>query len=125
MKGQRVNIQYSVQIEELPTVLEKLIKQAETRMLQISNEFLRSDMSHSVVVHESYLHCAEQIDQMRYDLSDLDYRLQDCSNMMRGIAQMKSTPPAQAENRMDEIQEAIAQTGDLVEQLSTNDEEDQ
>ena len=117
MKGQRVNIQYSVQIEELPSVLEKLLKESESRMLEIINDFLRSRVSRSLVVHENHLHCAEKIDKLRAELADIDYRLQDCSAMLRGLAQMKSTPPAPPENRMNEVQSVIEQTEELASSL--------
>ena len=112
---QRVNIQYSVQVEELPSVLEKLLKQAETQMLQAMNEYLKHGVPHSIVVHENYLSCAEKVDKFRLQLADLDYRLSDCSSMLRGLAQMKSPPPESLDNRMDEIREAIDYTKQMAE----------
>jgi len=123
-EGQRVNIQYSVQVEELPSVLEQLLKQAETQMLQAINEFLKHGVARSIMVHENYLNSAEKIDSLRLKLADLDYRLSDCSSMLKGLAQMRSAPPEPEplENRMEEIQEAIDYTKQMAEATQDGEE---
>ena len=120
-EGQRVNIQYSVNVEELPQTLSELVKEAETRLLACTNEFMKSSVSRTMIQHENYLRCAEKIDEVRLQLADIDYRLQDSSAMLRGLANMRATPP-QPENRVEEIMEKVEETKELAQQALAEQE---
>lgn len=123
IEGQRVNIQYSVLVEELPKTLVELLDAAETDLRDVVAEYASCTHTSDMMVHESYLLCAERVDKLRLSLADIDYRLSDCASMLKGLAQMKTAPPEKIDNRMDEIQEAIAQTQDLAERTVIKTEE--
>ena len=120
-QGQRVNIQYSVDVDELPEVLSKLIKETENRLRRCTNEFLSHSTSRVMLTHENYLQCADRIDLLRRQLADIDYRLQDSASMLKGIASLQN--PAQPENRIDEILQSAEETKQYAEQALAEQEE--
>jgi len=87
----RVNIQYSIDTEELPEITGTLIKKAIESI----------DMDSLEKLSQPYellsLETAETIDALRQALATTDALLQDAHNIIMGWVRYKSTPPV-AEN---------------------------
>ena len=83
----RVNIQYSIDTEELPEITGTLIKKAIESI----------DMDSLEKLSQPYellsLETAETIDALRQALATTDALLQDAHNIIMGWVRYKSTPP--------------------------------
>ena len=130
-KEQRVNIQYSVKVSELPELLDEMLTTAEKKLGLVVSEFNRHNITEVLREQEGYQFSADKITELRKELADLDYRLADCTAMLQGMAQLKANPAPQSsptgiENRMDEINDAVAKTQAMANQSNLqNFEEDQ
>ena len=118
---QRVNIQYSVKVSELPDLLNEMLTEAEQRLNTVVSTFKEHNISQVLRDHEGYQFSADKINELRMALADLDYRFADCTAMLQGMAQLKATPPQTQqdtglENHMDRINAAVSRTQELVEQ---------
>lgn len=122
MNGQRVNIQYSVKIEDLPETVQKLLLEAEERITKCTNDYFVENVPESVLKFQNYHYCTEKIDELRTALADVDYLLSDCSAMLAGMAQMKASPPEPLRNRVDEIHAATEQTASIIESSPLQEE---
>jgi hypothetical protein len=120
---QRVNIQYSVKVNELPDLLNKMLIEAEERLCTIASTFGEHKITEVLKEHEGYQFGADKISELRLAMADLDYRLADCTAMLQGMVQLKATPQTTqqgtpSENYMDEINAAATKTQEMVEQTS-------
>ena len=83
--GQRINIQYSVDIDELPREVGRLLESAfnEYQLLQVDCRFDTSDatMSYKTV---------ERLDCIRLALASIDHRLSDASKIIAGYLDYKA-----------------------------------
>tara|TARA_Y100000034_G_scaffold75404_1_gene90594 strand:- start:1632 stop:2003 length:372 start_codon:yes stop_codon:yes gene_type:complete len=103
--GQRINIQYSVDVDELDREAERLVESAfvEYQNLQADCRLEPSDV---VLSYEM----AEHIDEVRLKLSAIDHRLNDVSNIILGYLNYKAQ-----ENAPQGMRDGL---NDLDEQLS-------
>jgi len=99
--GERINIQYSVDVGDLPREVGRLLERAfnEYQMLQSS---CRTDIQKSVMSHEM----VEHIDEIRLILAAIDHGLSDASNIIVGYLNYKSQSSAQT---IDEVPEELHQ----------------
>jgi|2_EtaG_2_1085320.scaffolds.fasta_scaffold15040_4 hypothetical protein len=84
MKKERVNIQYSIDLEELPAEVLRLIGRAST----IHNEVMTDDLALLNAVEEKNalsLNTLSTIDVVRKKLAAVDYALNDVSNIINGF----------------------------------------
>ena len=84
MKKERVNIQYSIDLEELPTEVLRLVHRAST----IHNEVMAEDLAFLSAVEEKHalsLNTLSAIDVARKKLAAVDYALNDVSNIINGF----------------------------------------
>jgi len=98
---QRVNISYSVNIEEIPNIILDLISEAVSRLEEASEDLTseHAEIRMQTKDYKNYSYGIQSIDALRIALADIDYRLADCSSMLQGLENMKSAPPpADAEN---------------------------
>jgi len=82
--GQRVNIQYSVDISELDKEVERLITQSCDRLSNVLSEFPVSDEVLSVKGVES-------IDALRMEMAEIDYCLNDVNKLIVGFLSYKTS----------------------------------
>ena len=120
---QRVNIQYSVKVNELPDLLNEMLSEAEHRLDAVVSNFRKHNITKVLRENEGYQFSADKIGELRVAMADLDYRLADCTAMLQGMAQLKANPPqAQQntglENHMDRINAAAAMTQEMVDQTN-------
>ena len=99
MNGQRVNIQYSVKIEDLPETVQKLLREAEERIVKCTSDYCAENITEAILKFQNYHYCNEKIDELRSALADADYLLSDCSAMLAGMSQMQAAPPSGVPSR--------------------------
>ena len=113
---QRVNIQYSVDVDEVPDLLLQLLGNAVAKLEQTTAEAVAmySTTEKQVTEYQSYNYGAEAIDAIRVALADIDYRLSDCGMMLQGLGQLQNPPPEPANSgptdAIDKINQAAAMT---------------
>jgi len=123
MSSQRVNLQYSVSMEELPSETARLIAKAHKAILEAAHQLSE--------LHEAdiplTIACLQNVDSVRRKLADADYVLQDIQNIVNGylsfVSQeanpeesMNPLSPQQIdiqelENKLDNFREAMSQAG--------------
>ena len=81
--GQRVNIQYSIDITELEAETQRLIERSESRLNKLLSNFLGDSSALS-------LETAEAIDSFRIELSEIDYGLNDINKIITGYLSYRS-----------------------------------
>ena len=91
--NQRVNIQYSVDLEQLPQEVSRLLGIAFTKLRTTT-----TDGPDGVVNNGDILSLAsvETISTLRKSLAEVDYMLEDVTNIINGYLSFKSRPPEQA-----------------------------
>ena len=85
--GQRVNIQYSIDIEKLPTEVTRLLESAYENLGNVHTEWKLDDTPIS-------LETLEKIDKIRIRLADIDYLLNDVNQIITGYLAYKSQEAA-------------------------------
>ena len=124
---QRVNIQYSVKVEEVPELVTRLLSEAVDRLQEISvdtNE-MYSEVRKQAIDFENYSFGASKIDDVRRALADIDYRLADCGAMLQGMSRMDAQaeqPQPISSDALEAIQQAAAATAQANETMASTDE---
>jgi hypothetical protein len=82
---QRINIQYSVDVDELPKEVGRLLESAfnQYQLLQADCRFTPAD---SALAYKT----VERIDCIRLALASIDHRLNDASNIISGYLEYKA-----------------------------------
>ena len=90
--GQRINIQYSVDIDDLDTEVRRLMADAHKRYSSL--EDIYDNGRDTVLSNEA----RERVDRIRLELAAIDHRLNDVVNIIAGYlhykAQANQPPPA-------------------------------
>ena len=91
---QRVNIQYSVNVEEVPELVTRLLSEAVDRLQEVSVDTSQAygEIRKQTIDFENYSFGASKIDDVRRILADIDYRLADCGMMLEGMNQLENQP---------------------------------
>jgi len=79
---QRVNIQYSIDLEELPWEVNSLISRASTKLVKASNTL--SDIHQREAESLLTLKAVEDISLLRESLANIDFILEDTTNIISG-----------------------------------------
>ena len=103
--SQRVNIQYSVELDKLPDTVSALYDSAMLRMKKLNNKMLSFNSALD-------LEMIEQIDYIRLELTQVDIELADIDRIVKGYIQFKT-----------EEKELLTELVTLVENRSTYEEE--
>jgi hypothetical protein len=85
--GQRVNIQYSIDIEKLPTEVTRLLESAYENLGDTHAQWVLDDVPIS-------LETLENLDKIRIRLADIDYLLNDVNQIINGYLAYKSQESA-------------------------------
>tara|TARA_Y100000310_G_C20637852_1_gene792193 strand:+ start:768 stop:1157 length:390 start_codon:yes stop_codon:yes gene_type:complete len=86
--GQRVNIQYSIDIEKLPEEVNRLFLGAFMKL----EEIIKTTKIEEILSLETL----KEVDDIRVALADVDYALSDINNIINGyvaFVTQKNTPP--------------------------------
>jgi hypothetical protein len=123
----RVNVTYSVELEDFPAELRNLTAGANTFLENIGLEF---DEIEKLLASKNYEDCQEAFGRIRTRLASADFRLDDCMSLLNGYMQAKLTPtepPPPAENGAptEDFGERIKMLRDSMQKLgiSSSDEE--
>ena len=79
---QRVNIQYSIDLEELPWEVNSLISRASTKLVKASNTL--SDIHQRGAASLLTLKAIKDISLLRESLANIDFILEDTTNIISG-----------------------------------------
>lgn len=88
--GERVNIQYSIDLEKLPNEVTRLLEGAYENLHHIQQECVIDSAPIS-------LETVERIDMIRMQLADIDYILSDVTNIINGYMAYRSQGPDHVE----------------------------
>jgi len=127
---QRINLQYSIKIEELESEVLRLLTKTHGNMHAVATTLS--------AFHESGVPCLtveniQRIDDLRVSLADMDHTLLDVQNIVRGYVQYASEPPTpdqelykepHQEEGLGELQTKLRQFRDTL-QDSHNENSDQ
>ncbi len=121
--GQRVNIQYSVEIEDLEAEVNRLFKAA------MRNLDFKSPMGHLSLGTEGM----DQVDNLRRKLAKADIMLGDVQNIIQGYVRFKTQPeeppvpdsPSEAEEvEVEHLEDKIAKFKELLDAQSNQEPEE-
>ena len=116
--GQRVNIQYSVELEELQGEVNRLFDKTTTELISLgsgwgTHEFVPMDVAG-----------AEMIDNIRQRLTRLDIMLGDIQNIVQGYIRFRATPttnevqkaeiPSPPSQETESLEDSIARFKELI-----------
>tara|TARA_Y100000034_G_C6532999_1_gene229713 strand:+ start:31 stop:411 length:381 start_codon:yes stop_codon:yes gene_type:complete len=93
--GQRVNVQYSVDLEELPVEVENLLSKAERKLAGCLKDLqaLIKSYNHQLLMTTA---CTQDMGAIREELANVDFVLNDAGNIINGFVsyqlQDKSEP---------------------------------
>ena len=111
--GQRVNIQYSVEIEDLEAEVNRLFKAA------MRNLDFKSPMGHLSLGTEGM----DQVDNLRRKLAKADIMLGDVQNIIQGYVRFKTQPEEppvhdslseEEDFEMDQLEDRIAKFKEII-----------
>ncbi len=91
--SQRVNIQYSIEIERLPAEVERLATAAQSNLRELSE----ASISENPEQVDISLQSVSNINDIREKIASLDHELMDIANIMNGYINYMTTPPEQDE----------------------------
>ena len=101
--SQRVNIQYSVELSELQSEVERLLQKASTN-LEIARA--RKDTEEPRPFCRSRRMWIEDLDEVRQALAKADFILNDVTNIVTGYLNYRTAPPAQ--EGIEDLQQKLA-----------------
>lgn len=104
--SQRVNIQYSINIDELPNEVNRLVNNAHAELAELSS----MRVSNGDVEHEISLQSISSINEMRTKIASIDHCLMDVANIMNGYINYLTTP-AEQENQDETVVEPQSYDG--------------
>ena len=85
MENKRVNIQYSVNVGEIPGVVSVFLEDISTYISAAwSDEFSVTDSVIDSISQENYNKAIEGIKKIRIQLANIDYRLEDSMSILTG-----------------------------------------
>ena len=82
----RVNIAYSLELEEIPAEVRKLLTECEVKLRHIHGQL-------NQIIDEEPLAMIGEIDKIRISLATTDLRLDDCMQVLSGYVQTVAQIP--------------------------------
>jgi small-conductance mechanosensitive channel len=103
----RVKLQYSVELEEVPSEARPLFSRANAEIQDAGDHMC--DIFIAVDSGSDYDNVLDSIEQARKNLSEADFRLGDAEAILRGYLQAKHTPQQEPQPSMDfeQLQEQL------------------
>jgi len=127
--SQRVNIQYSIEIEQLPNEVDRLVKVAQKQLESLSSMNISDNAEEADISLQSVFN----INEIRAEIASLDHALMDVANIMNGYInfltsapqqeEIEETPHAQEETELYPANEVTSTLDDLeskLQQFKTN-----
>jgi len=119
--GQRINIQYSVDIDDLAEEVNRLMDEAHDRYSSLQNDF-KANGDNTVLSYEM----ANKVDKIRVQLAATDHRLSDVINIISGYLHYKAQQNNMAEQdvkmpRDDDLESRIEEFKGMTDTLDGNE----
>ena len=93
----RVNIQFSVNSEEIPDRIIAFVKEAEAMLSRLyDDDFFHETKSH--IDNKNVLKAVERLAIVRNELAEIDFRLDDCMTILGGYQKLLMGEAATEEN---------------------------
>jgi len=110
--GQRISIQFSVDVDELPREVGRLLEDAFNEYQLLQPECHR-DLDMTVLSYEM----VEKIERIRLTLTTIDHRLNDASNIISGYLGYKAQQeaPAPLPEPVDGLEEKLNKFKEMLE----------
>tara|TARA_R100001591_G_scaffold46520_1_gene57365 strand:+ start:260 stop:721 length:462 start_codon:yes stop_codon:yes gene_type:complete len=100
--SQRVNIQYSIEIDQLPNEVDRLVKVVQNDLESLSSMKISDNAEEADISLQSVFN----INEIRAKIASLDHALMDVANIMNGYINFLTSPPQQEEaEESHEVQE--------------------
>ena len=99
--SQRVNIQYSVELSELQSEVERLLQKASSN-LEIAE--LEKTLKNPALLS---LQTIEDLDEVRAALANADFILNDVTNIVTGYLNYRTAPPS-VQDDVESLQQKLA-----------------
>lgn len=100
--SQRVNIQYSIEIDQLPNEVDRLVKVVQNDLQSLSSMKISDNAEEADISLQSVFN----INEIRAKIASLDHALMDVANIMNGYINFLTSPPQQEETEEShEVQE--------------------
>ena len=106
---QRVNIQYSIDIEQLPSEINRLVKETESNLCDISSSIISKESGEVDISLETVF----SVNELRQKLSAIDHQLLDINNIMNGYINFLTKPPPEEDAEQGEEQQAQQDQSDI------------
>ena len=105
--GQRINIQYSIEVEELPTNVVRLTSNAlnELKELAMADELIQQTAETIMT-----LDTVNRIDTLRQKLGQIDFMLADVNNLVTSFINYQTRPATQEQPPQPAQEELPAQS---------------
>ena len=111
MFSERINIQYSIDIDELPTEIKNLLTKVDSHLAVLTTQ-TATDLKNIPDKELLSLNTLEEVDKFRRRLATMDYILNDITSIMGGYLEFKTKAlappieePAPEEQPTSEIEE--------------------
>jgi hypothetical protein len=89
--AERINIQYSIDVEELPGEVSRILKGAMTELKDAQSTHLAKVADDEIMSLETI----EQLEEVRLQLARIDFALSDVNNLVTSFLNYKTSPPAE------------------------------
>ena len=97
MSQQRVNIQYSLTIDQLPNEIDRLYKLAKSTFTEMDKEVFNTSSKLDISIDS-----IDKINKIRERLADVDHQLMDINGIMTGYMNFISTPKQSTKDNTNE-----------------------
>ena len=123
----RVNVTYSVELEDFPKELRKLTAGSNSFLEDINLEF---DEIEKLLAGKNYEDCQEAFGRIRTRLASADFRLDDCMSLLNGymhakIAPAEPPPPDKNGEPTEDFTERIKILRDSMQKLGINSSDEE
>ena len=117
--GERISIQYTVDVEEVPREVRRLLEDA-FNQYQVLQPDCRQNPGDTILSHET----VDRLDNIRLALSAIDHRLNDASNIISGYLTYKAQPAAGPTETADDLEKRLKQFQNSLETGKENEVSD-
>jgi hypothetical protein len=117
--GERISIQYTVDVDELPREIGRLLEDAFNQYQLLQTE-CRHKTNETTLSHAT----VERLDSIRLALAAIDHRLNDASNIISGYLTYKAHPEPGGNETPEDLEERLKQFQNSLETGKENEVSD-
>jgi len=117
--GERISIQYTVDVEEVPREIGRLLEDA-FNQYQLLQTDCRQKPEDTTLSHQT----VARLDNIRLTLAAIDHRLNDASNIISGYLAYKAQPALENMETTDDLEKRLKQFQNSLETGKENEVSD-